>query len=116
GYYGASHAVGRNKSHNRRLRIMECPHIPEISYTQFGERLYDEVVAKRIPLSGSLELTFRCNLRCAHCYCNLSANDRDIIEKELTTEEVFNILDQIAEAGHGWRMAIQRPLLNISAG
>jgi len=81
---------------------MECPHIPEISYTEFGERLNNEAVAKRIPLSGSFELTFRCNLRCAHCYCNLPINDRDAIEKELTTEEVFNILDQIAEAGCLW--------------
>ena len=81
---------------------MDCPHIPEISFAQFGERLYNEAVAKRIPLGGSIELTFRCNLRCAHCYCNLPANDQDAIEKELTTEEVFNILDQIAEAGCLW--------------
>lgn len=47
---------------------MECPHIPEISYAQFGEGLYKEAVANRIPLGGSFELTFRCNLRCVHCY------------------------------------------------
>jgi radical SAM protein with 4Fe4S-binding SPASM domain len=81
---------------------MECPHIPEISLAQFGERLYDNAVVNRIPLGGSFELTFRCNLRCAHCYCNLSLNDQEAIEKELTTEEVFNILDQIAEAGCLW--------------
>ena len=81
---------------------MECPHIPEISYTEFGERLNKRVVAERIPVSGSFELTFRCNLRCAHCYCNLSANDQNTIEKELTTEEAFNIFDQIAEAGCLW--------------
>jgi radical SAM protein with 4Fe4S-binding SPASM domain len=81
---------------------MECPHIPEISYTEFGERLNKRVVAERIPVSGSFELTFRCNLRCAHCYCNLPANDQNAIEKELTTEEAFNILDQIAEAGCLW--------------
>ena len=81
---------------------MECLHIPEISYAEFGERFYKEATAKRIPITGSFELTFRCNLRCAHCYCNLSANDQDAIEKELSTEEVFNILDQIAEAGCLW--------------
>ncbi|MDI6688095.1 MAG: radical SAM protein [Desulfobacterales bacterium] len=83
---------------------MECHHIPEISLAQFGERLYlyNEAIAKRIPISGSFELTFRCNLRCAHCYCNLPINDKDAIEKELTTEEVFDILDQIAEAGCLW--------------
>ena len=81
---------------------MECPHIPNISYAQFGERLNKQVLAERIPINGSYELTFRCNLHCAHCYCNLPLNDREAIEKELTTEEVFNIFDQIAEAGCLW--------------
>jgi len=81
---------------------MECPHIANISYAQFGERLYKQVEAKRIPVSGSIELTFRCNLRCAHCYCNLPANDQDAVKKELKTEEVLHIFDQIAEAGCLW--------------
>ena len=81
---------------------MECPHIPKINYAQFAEPLYKQIVAKRIPISGSFELTFRCNLRCAHCYCSLPPNDQDAIEKELTTEEVFDIFDQIAEAGCLW--------------
>jgi radical SAM protein with 4Fe4S-binding SPASM domain len=81
---------------------MDCPHIPNISYTQFDERLSRQVIEKRIPVTGSIEFTFRCNLRCAHCYCNLPANDSDAIEKELKTEEVFDILDQIAEAGCLW--------------
>ena len=81
---------------------MECPHIPEISLTQFGERLYHKAVARRIPFGGSFELTFRCNMHCVHCYCNLPPNDQDAIEKELTTVEVFNILDQIAGAGCLW--------------
>lgn len=81
---------------------MGCPHIPEISYSEFGERLHNNAVAKRIPISGSFELTFRCNLHCAHCYCNLPPNDQNAIEKELTTKEVFNILDQTAEAGCLW--------------
>ncbi len=81
---------------------MECSDIVNISYAQLGERLYKQVVAKRIPINGSFELSFRCNLRCAHCYCNLPLNDQDAIEKELTTEEVFNIFDQISEAGCLW--------------
>ncbi|OGW17822.1 MAG: hypothetical protein A3G93_02770 [Nitrospinae bacterium RIFCSPLOWO2_12_FULL_45_22] len=81
---------------------MECPHIPAISYTEFDELLYKQVVAKRIPINGSFELTFRCNLRCAHCYCNLSLNDQDAINKELSTEEIFDIFDQMADAGCLW--------------
>ena len=81
---------------------MECPHIPSTSYAQFGKDLHKKAVEKRIPISGSYELTFRCNLRCAHCYCNLPLNDREAVEKELTTQKVFKIFDQMAEAGCLW--------------
>jgi len=81
---------------------MECPHIPNISYAEFGERLNRQVIAERIPVDGSIELTFRCNFRCAHCYCNLPLNDQDAVKKELKTEEVLHVFDQIAEAGCLW--------------
>lgn len=81
---------------------MERPPLSAISYAQFSERLNKKVIAKRIPINGSFELTFRCNLRCVHCYCNLPLNDQDAIEKELTSEEVFHIFDQVAEAGCLW--------------
>lgn len=81
---------------------MECFHIPEINYARFSDQLHKKVLAERIPINGSFELTFRCNMRCAHCYCNLPANDKDASDKELSTIEVFNILDQIAEAGCLW--------------
>lgn len=81
---------------------MDCPHIPTIGYPQLSEQMNRKNTAKRIPITGSFELTFRCNLRCAHCYCNLPQNDRDAIKKELSTGEVCDILDQIAEAGCLW--------------
>jgi len=76
--------------------------VPEISITEFTLRLNNQVLAKRLPLLGSIELTHRCNLRCAHCYCNLPASDEEALERELDTEEVLDILDQIAEAGCLW--------------
>jgi radical SAM protein with 4Fe4S-binding SPASM domain len=82
--------------------FMDCPHIPSISYIQFGERLNKQVLKERIPVNGTLELTFRCNLRCAHCYCNLPANNQDAAEEELKTDEILSIFDQIAEAGCLW--------------
>lgn len=76
--------------------------VPEISIAEFTRRLNNQVLAKRLPLLGSMELTHRCNLRCAHCYCNLPASDEEAIERELDTAEVLDILDQIAEAGCLW--------------
>lgn len=81
---------------------MECPHIPEIKYGSFSEHIHSRVLAERIPIDGTIELTHRCNLNCIHCYCNLPANNRKVQEKELTTKEVFRILDEIAEEGCLW--------------
>src|SRR6266481_7264751 len=46
-----------------------------------------------IPLSVQLDLTYRCNERCIHCY--LDHDDHG----EMTTAEIKDLLDQMAEAG-----------------
>lgn len=71
--------------------------IPEITLAQ----LYDElqVEARRLPISGTLETTFRCNLDCVHCYVNQPAGDRAAQEKEMGTERLKRLIDEIAEAG-----------------
>ena len=46
-----------------------------------------------IPLSVQLDLTYRCNEKCIHCY--LDHEDHG----EMTTAEIKNLLDQLAEAG-----------------
>jgi radical SAM protein with 4Fe4S-binding SPASM domain len=46
-----------------------------------------------IPLSVQLDLTYRCNERCIHCY--LDHHDHG----EMTTAEIKNLLDQMADAG-----------------
>ena len=80
---------------------MGYPQIPQVSYAQFGQRLYRQVYEKRLPVNGSMELTFRCNLRCVHCYCNLPPKDPSA-EKEMKTDEILRIVDQVSEAGCLW--------------
>src|SRR6185295_2275634 len=46
-----------------------------------------------IPLSVQLDLTYRCNERCIHCY--LDHDDHG----EMTTAEIKHLLDQMADAG-----------------
>jgi radical SAM protein with 4Fe4S-binding SPASM domain len=46
-----------------------------------------------IPLSVHLDLTYRCNERCIHCY--LDHHDHG----EMTTVEIKDLLDQMADAG-----------------
>lgn len=81
---------------------MDCPKIPEISYADWNRALHEKFSTKRTPLSGSLELTFRCNNNCIHCYCNRPAYDREEIAKELSTAEIFRLLDEIVDAGCLW--------------
>jgi AdoMet-dependent heme synthase len=46
-----------------------------------------------IPLSVHLDLTYRCNERCSHCYL-----DHDDLG-EMSTAEIKRVIDQLAEAG-----------------
>ncbi|HYX69543.1 MAG TPA: radical SAM protein, partial [Terriglobales bacterium] len=46
-----------------------------------------------IPLAAQLDLTYRCNERCVHCY--LDHDDHG----EMSTAEITGLLDQMAEAG-----------------
>jgi len=46
-----------------------------------------------VPLSVQLDVTYRCNERCVHCY--LDHNDHG----EMTTAEIRDLLDQLADAG-----------------
>lgn len=73
--------------------------IPEIHMEQYANRLLRNEGGKRIPLSGSLEITFRCNNRCVHCYVNKAPNDQEEKAKELTCEEISRLLDKIAQEG-----------------
>ena len=73
--------------------------MPELTYDEFGEQLRSKITGKRVPVAGTIELTDRCNLKCAHCYINLPANDQEAQREELTYEQVCKIFDQIAEEG-----------------
>ncbi len=51
---------------------------------------------KILPLDCHLELTYRCNLNCIHCYCN-GSQDR---EKELTTNQWKKNIDLLHKEGY----------------
>lgn len=80
---------------------MDCPYIPELSYSQFGTALKERMKGERYPVSGSMELTARCNVRCQHCYISEGPTGKPG-KQELTTAEVKRILDEITAAGTLW--------------
>ena len=71
-------------------------------YEDWSLEFHQHVTALRAPLSGSVELTRRCNLKCTHCYNNLEPGNREAKNDELTYEEHCRILDEITDAGCLW--------------
>ena len=76
---------------------MACAQIPDLPIEDFGREVVAKWIENRVPLSGSLELDLRCNLRCLHCY-----RDGEWPSGILTTDEVKRALDEIAAAGTIW--------------
>jgi len=56
-------------------------------------KMNEKALALGIPLSVHLDLTYRCNERCIHCY--LDHDDQG----EMTTTEIEDVLTQLADAG-----------------
>jgi radical SAM protein with 4Fe4S-binding SPASM domain len=76
--------------------------IETANYSEFSLRLHTDVARMRIPVNGTIEISNRCPLECAHCYNNLPMDDREARKRELTTEEHFRVLDELAELGCLW--------------
>jgi radical SAM protein with 4Fe4S-binding SPASM domain len=70
-------------------------------YGVFSRALQVGVGARRVPLSGAIEVTRRCPLACQHCYNNLPMTAGEA-RRELSLEEHRRLLDEIAEAGCLW--------------
>ncbi len=57
------------------------------------QEMNERAIELGVPLSVHLDVTYRCNERCVHCY--LDHDDHG----EMTTQEIKQVLDQLAEAG-----------------
>ncbi len=73
--------------------------IPEINVTDLSKKLSPQVLTAHIPINGGFDLTYRCNLNCVHCYCNLPAGDKTASAREMPTSEFIRIMDELATAG-----------------
>src|SRR4029450_11128415 len=73
--------------------------LPEITLPElFAEW---DVAGRRVPVEGVLEPTFRCNLRCVHCYVNQDAASPAERARELPTERL--VARRGEDAGARWR-------------
>jgi radical SAM protein with 4Fe4S-binding SPASM domain len=78
---------------------LDCSQTIEISEREYLQRFNEKVSRQRIPLSGSLDLTWQCNLNCIHCYLGQKSVRMDHICREASTEKWIRIIDEITEAG-----------------
>ncbi len=78
---------------------MDCTQTEWLSNKEYLELFHKKVVSQRIPLSGSIDLTWKCNLNCAHCYIKRSANTQQNARRELNTSQWINIIDEVTDAG-----------------
>lgn len=55
--------------------------------------------AKRIPVSGTFELTSRCNFRCKMCYIQMTPEEQKNVGCELTTQEWLDLAQKAVDNG-----------------
>lgn len=72
------------------------------TYSDFSRIVHDQVNPLRIPVNGTIEITNRCPLECAHCYNNLPMGDAGARRRELSTEDHKRVLDELFELGCLW--------------
>jgi MoaA/NifB/PqqE/SkfB family radical SAM enzyme len=64
-----------------------------------------------LPLEGQIDLTYRCNNNCRHCWLWLPENDK-VIEKELSFVEIRGLVDEARELGcQRWLISGGEPML-----
>src|SRR5438045_6758485 len=77
------------------------------------ESMHQKALELGIPIDVHVDVTYRCNERCVHCY--LDHDDHG----EMTTAEIKGLLDQMADAGvfflvlSGGEIFLRRDLLDI---
>jgi MoaA/NifB/PqqE/SkfB family radical SAM enzyme len=81
--------------------------IPTIQYGAFSQRVHEQAAANQSVIKAQLELTYRCNLHCRHCYTD-PYNSKDFFPRELTLDEIHRLLDEMQQIGIVW--------LNLTGG
>ncbi|MHB8094426.1 MAG: radical SAM protein [Candidatus Aminicenantales bacterium] len=69
------------------------------------------VALPRLPLAGSIDLTYRCNNDCRHCWLRLSPDFREK-GKELTADEIRRLVEEARSMGcRKWNISGGEPML-----
>lgn len=78
----------------------------------FYKRVWEKAYADAIPISGTFELTPRCNFNCPMCYVHLQEDQIPKYGGELTAKEWIRLAQEAKEAGTVWLcITVGEPLL-----
>ena len=69
-----------------------------MEYSQFSRQAFDRAVQQDRIIKAQLELTYRCNLHCRHCYTD-PYNAAAFFPQELTLHEIHRLLDEMQDLG-----------------
>src|SRR3989454_9078222 len=76
--------------------MLEARTIPTVEYKDFSREVHERAFQSDRVIKAQMELTYRCNLHCVHCYTD-PYNDRKFFPRELTLTEIKRIIDEMAE-------------------
>ena len=79
--------------------MIDCEAAAPLSTKDYLAEFTKRAARQRVPLTGGINLTERCNLHCVHCCIHSPARIARGFAEELTTPEILRILDEIAAAG-----------------
>lgn len=79
-----------SKDNNKIINNQQRSEIEDYD-NQVELEFQDKLAVKNQLYSALIELTYKCNLKCVHCY----ALDNDNRLPDLTTSEIFDLLDQL---------------------
>ncbi|WHZ22056.1 MAG: hypothetical protein OJF47_001168 [Nitrospira sp.] len=87
--------------------MRELRRLPTLPYAEFSHRMHVRAAQSGKVIKAQLELTYRCNLRCRHCYTD-PYNSKEYLPRELTLSETHHLLNEMRDAGIIW--------LNLTGG
>ena len=68
----------------------------------FYKSVWEKAFEEAIPISGTFELTPRCNFNCRMCYVHLKEHEISRYGQELTSKEWIRIAQEAKDAGTTW--------------
>lgn len=78
---------------------MDCGIQAELASSEYFAEFYRRTTLHRVPVEGALDLTYRCNFRCSHCYVGHLVGQTPSAAGEMDTAQVTSLLTTAAAEG-----------------